>query len=85
MTVSGPVELVEDVAEVRRWATAIGARYMGAARADEFGARNGWPASCSCACAPSASSPRRAWPTTEPLDRRGARSTLGLEADHGHR
>ena len=41
VTVSGPVELVEDVAEVRRWATAIGARYMGADRAEEFGARNG--------------------------------------------
>jgi len=41
VTFSGPVELVEDVAEVRRWATAIGARYMGADRAEEFGARNG--------------------------------------------
>ena len=41
VTISGPVELVEDVAEVRRWATAIGARYMGADRAEEFGARNG--------------------------------------------
>ncbi|MFD0691011.1 PPOX class F420-dependent oxidoreductase [Actinomadura fibrosa] len=35
--------LVEDVDEVRRWATAIGARYMGADRAEEFGARNGVP------------------------------------------
>ncbi len=43
VTISGPVELVEDVAEVRRWATAIGARYMGAGRAEEFGARNGVP------------------------------------------
>ena len=43
VTISGPVELVEDVAEVRRWATAIGARYMGADRAEEFGARNGVP------------------------------------------
>ena len=43
VTISGPVELVEDVAEVRRWATAIGARYMGAERAEEFGARNGVP------------------------------------------
>jgi PPOX class probable F420-dependent enzyme len=43
VTISGPVELVEDVAEVRRWATAIGERYMGASRAAEFGARNGVP------------------------------------------
>jgi PPOX class probable F420-dependent enzyme len=43
VTVSGPVEIVEDVEEVRRWATAIGARYMGADRAEEFGARNGVP------------------------------------------
>ena len=40
VTFSGPVELIEDVAEVRRWATAIGARYMGADRAEEFGERN---------------------------------------------
>ena len=26
-----------------RWATAIGGRYMGADRAEEFGARNGVP------------------------------------------
>ena len=32
--------LVEDLDEVRRWATAIGGRYMGADRAEEFGARN---------------------------------------------
>ena len=29
--------------EVRHWATRIGGRYMGADRADEFGARNGVP------------------------------------------
>ena len=43
VTISGPVELVEDVGEVRRWATAIAERYMGAGRAEEFGARNGVP------------------------------------------
>ena len=41
VSISGPVELVEDLAEVRRWATEIGGRYMGADRAEEFGARNG--------------------------------------------
>ncbi len=43
VSVSGPVELIADLAEVRRWATAIGGRYMGADRAEEFGARNGVP------------------------------------------
>jgi len=37
----GLAEISEDLAEVRRWATRIGGRYMGAARAEEFGARNG--------------------------------------------
>jgi PPOX class probable F420-dependent enzyme len=35
--------LVEDLDEMRRWATAIGGRYMGAERAAEFGARNAVP------------------------------------------
>jgi PPOX class probable F420-dependent enzyme len=35
--------LVEDLDEMRRWATAIGGRYMGAGRAEEFGARNAVP------------------------------------------
>ncbi|MEP6953534.1 MAG: PPOX class F420-dependent oxidoreductase [Solirubrobacteraceae bacterium] len=43
VAITGPVELVEDVAEVRRWATAIGERYMGPDRAEELGARNGVP------------------------------------------
>lgn len=37
----GPVEIIEDLDEIRRWATMIGGRYMGEDRADEFGARNG--------------------------------------------
>ena len=41
--VRGVVELVDDLAEVRRVATLAGARYMGAERAEEFGARNGVP------------------------------------------
>jgi PPOX class probable F420-dependent enzyme len=35
--------LVEDLDEMRRWATVIGGRYMGTARAEEFGARNAVP------------------------------------------
>jgi hypothetical protein len=41
--VQGVAELSEDPAELIRTATAIGARYMGAERAEEFGRRNGVP------------------------------------------
>jgi PPOX class probable F420-dependent enzyme len=41
--IDGTAEIIEDLAELRRWATAIGARYMGADRAEEFGERNGVP------------------------------------------
>ena len=41
--VDGPVTLSDDLEEVRRFATIIGGRYMGADRAEEFGARNGVP------------------------------------------
>ena len=40
---TGPVELVDDLEQVRAAATRIGGRYMGADRAEEFGARNGVP------------------------------------------
>ena len=40
---SGQVELIEDLALVRRWASRIAARYMGEDRAEEFGERNGVP------------------------------------------
>ncbi|CAJ62394.1 MULTISPECIES: PPOX class F420-dependent oxidoreductase [Frankia] len=43
VTLTGPVALSEDLAEVRHWATRIAARYMGAQRAEEYGARNGVP------------------------------------------
>lgn len=43
VTVFGTVEIVEDLDEVRRWATVIGGRYMGEDRAEEFGERNGVP------------------------------------------
>lgn len=35
--------VVEDLAELRRWATAIGGRYMGEDRAEEYGSRNAVP------------------------------------------
>ncbi len=38
--IEGPVELSTDLDELRRIATRIGSRYMGAERAEEFGARN---------------------------------------------
>jgi PPOX class probable F420-dependent enzyme len=38
--IEGPVELSSDLDELRRVATTIGGRYMGAERAEEFGARN---------------------------------------------
>lgn len=39
--VDGRAQLSEDPAELVTWATRIGARYMGADRAAEFGRRNG--------------------------------------------
>lgn len=35
--------LIEDLDEMRRWATVIGGRYMGTERGEEFGARNAVP------------------------------------------
>jgi len=43
VTVEGTARMVDDPAAGRHWATLIGARYMGADRADEFGRRNGVP------------------------------------------
>ncbi|MEV0279696.1 PPOX class F420-dependent oxidoreductase [Streptomyces sp. NPDC050610] len=43
VTLQGRAELIDDLAEVRAWATRIGARYMGEERGEEFGARNGVP------------------------------------------
>jgi PPOX class probable F420-dependent enzyme len=39
----GEASLSEDLEELRRWATELGGRYMGAERAEDFGARNGVP------------------------------------------
>ncbi|MCW2887181.1 MAG: hypothetical protein QOE54_1595 [Streptosporangiaceae bacterium] len=43
VVIHGVASLSEDLDELRRWATALGARYMGQDRAEEFGARNGVP------------------------------------------
>jgi PPOX class probable F420-dependent enzyme len=43
VVIEGVAELSDDMGELRRWATAIGGRYMGADRAEEFGARNAVP------------------------------------------
>jgi hypothetical protein len=41
--IDGVATVADDRAAVRRWAEAIGGRYMGADRAAEFGERNGVP------------------------------------------
>jgi len=43
VTISGTAETTDDPAELLRWATRIGGRYMGADRAEEFGRRNAVP------------------------------------------
>ena len=43
VVIDGVAEISEDRDELRRWATAIGGRYMGAGRAEEFGIRNAVP------------------------------------------
>ena len=43
VTVHGRAALSEDPSELLAWATRIGGRYMGPARAKEFGTRNGVP------------------------------------------
>jgi hypothetical protein len=43
VSVAGRATIDDDLDEVRRWAASIGGRYMGADRAEEFGARNGVP------------------------------------------
>ncbi|MFF8595596.1 PPOX class F420-dependent oxidoreductase [Streptomyces sp. NPDC015220] len=43
VVLQGRARVSEDLAEVRHWASRIGARYMGEERAEEFGARNGVP------------------------------------------
>lgn len=41
--IEGTVSLIDDLEQVRHWATRIGGRYMGEDRAEEFVTRNGVP------------------------------------------
>ena len=41
VSIEGTAALSGDLDEVRKWATVIGGRYMGAEKAEEFGRRNG--------------------------------------------
>ena len=43
VSISGRAEIIEDLTEIRRWATRIGGRYMGAGVADAYGKRNAVP------------------------------------------
>jgi PPOX class probable F420-dependent enzyme len=43
VTVEGPAEVLDDLDECRRIATALGAKYMGEEQAEAFGVRNGVP------------------------------------------
>lgn len=43
VTIHGTATWTDDLDQVRPWAARIGGRYMGAERADEYGARNGVP------------------------------------------
>jgi PPOX class probable F420-dependent enzyme len=43
VSITGRAEWSDDLDQVRRWAARLGGRYMGADRAEEFGARNGVP------------------------------------------
>ncbi|MFD9858616.1 PPOX class F420-dependent oxidoreductase [Streptomyces alboflavus] len=43
VVLQGHAELIEDIEQVRHWATRLGGRYMGEERAEEFGRRNGVP------------------------------------------
>ncbi|MFH8487311.1 PPOX class F420-dependent oxidoreductase [Streptomyces longisporoflavus] len=43
VVLQGQARLIDDLEEVRHWATRLAARYMGEGRAEEFGKRNGVP------------------------------------------
>lgn len=48
----GPITIVDDAAELRRWAGIIGGRYMGAERAADYAARNGVEGELLCRMTP---------------------------------
>jgi PPOX class probable F420-dependent enzyme len=43
VSITGHVEISDDLDDLLRWATALGGRYMGAGNAEEFGRRNAVP------------------------------------------
>ncbi len=43
VTLEGPVTMDDNLVHLREWAARLGGRYMGADRAEEYGARNGVP------------------------------------------
>ena len=43
MMIEGTATLIEDLAEIKYWASRIGGRYMGEDQAEAFGERNGVP------------------------------------------
>jgi PPOX class probable F420-dependent enzyme len=53
VTIEGNATLGEDLDQVRQVATRVGARYMGADRAEEFGQRNAVPEECVVRLTPS--------------------------------
>lgn len=48
----GPVELIDDLDQVRHWAGILGGRYMGADQAESFGERNAAPGEMLCRMTP---------------------------------
>lgn len=52
VAIEGTVTIDTDPALVRRWAAALGGKYMGADRAEEFGARNGIEGEVTCRLRP---------------------------------
>jgi PPOX class probable F420-dependent enzyme len=62
--VQGMVSISEDPADLLDIATRAGGRYMGADRAEEYGRRNGCPASWWCACVRRRCSRLSTWPNS---------------------
>jgi PPOX class probable F420-dependent enzyme len=43
VTIQGEARIIDDLEQLKVWATRIGGRYMGADRAEEYGRKNGVP------------------------------------------
>lgn len=52
VALEGPVAIVDDPEQLRRWATVLGGRFMGEDRAEEFGKRNGAKGELLCRMTP---------------------------------